>query len=69
MRKNLKEICSPFWQHLEDVFVQNGFDHLESFAELDEDDLNALNIGDQQERTKLLTAADFLSDIVGKQRF
>lgn len=51
-------------QHLEEVFVRNGFDHLESFAELDEDDLNALHIDNQQERTKLLTAADFLSDIV-----
>ncbi|CAC5390853.1 unnamed protein product [Mytilus coruscus] len=51
-------------QHLEELFVQNGFDHLESFAEIDEDDLNALHITDPQKRTKLLTAADFLSDIV-----
>ena len=43
----------------------NGFDNLEIFAEIDHQDLNALNILDSESRTKLITAAELLSDYDG----
>ncbi|XP_052810361.1 uncharacterized protein LOC128238461 isoform X2 [Mya arenaria] len=49
-------------EHLAPIFLMNGFDNLEIFAEIDHDDLNALNILDSESRTKLITAADLLSD-------
>ncbi|KAK3092063.1 hypothetical protein FSP39_024839 [Pinctada imbricata] len=50
---------------LETLFIQNGFDHLETFADLNEDDLNALRIYDPQHRAKLLTAAELLLNMEG----
>ncbi|XP_061193520.1 SAM and SH3 domain-containing protein 1-like isoform X2 [Saccostrea echinata] len=47
-------------ESLEKVFLENGFEHLESFADLNESDLDALGIRDPQQRAKLLTAAELL---------
>lgn len=49
-------------EHLTPVFVMNGYDNLEIFAEIDHEDLNALNILDSESRTKLITAAELLTD-------
>lgn len=43
----------------------NGYDNLEIFAEIDHEDLNALNILDSESRTKLITAAELLTDYSG----
>ena len=44
----------------------NGYDNLDIFAEVDHEDLNALNILDSESRTKLITAAELLADYDGK---
>lgn len=44
----------------------NGYDNLDIFAEIDHEDLNALNILDSESRTKLVTAAELLADYDGK---
>ena len=44
----------------------NGYDNLEIFAEIDHEDLNALNILDSESRTKLITAAELLTDYNGR---
>lgn len=53
------------WQSLEKVFLENGFEHLDSFADLNESDLDALEIIDPQQRAKLLTAAELLCSAEG----
>ena len=52
-------VCS---QHLTSLFLLNGYELLDTFSEIDEDDLNALNISDPAQRAKLLTAAELLLD-------
>ncbi|XP_053397792.1 uncharacterized protein LOC123553034 isoform X2 [Mercenaria mercenaria] len=49
-------------EHLAPIFLMNGYDNLEIFAEIDHEDLNALNILDSESRTKLITAAELLTD-------
>lgn len=49
-------------QHLGKVFVENGFDTLEIFSEIDENDLTTLGIIQPEQRAKLLTAAELLLD-------
>ncbi|XP_060588141.1 SAM and SH3 domain-containing protein 1-like isoform X2 [Ruditapes philippinarum] len=49
-------------EHLTPIFLMNGYDNLEIFAEIDHEDLNALNILDSESRTKLITAAELLTD-------
>ncbi|XP_064612613.1 SAM and SH3 domain-containing protein 1-like isoform X2 [Liolophura sinensis] len=49
-------------EHLSAVFLLNGYDHLETFVDIVEDDLNELNIHDPEQRAKLLTAAELLID-------
>ncbi|XP_071112512.1 SAM and SH3 domain-containing protein 1-like [Haliotis cracherodii] len=49
-------------EHLTSLFMLNGFEMLETFSELDEDDLNTLNITDPEQKAKLLTAAELLND-------
>ena len=61
---NLMVLCL-FKQILEKVFLENGFEHLESFADLNESDLDALGIMDPQQRAKLLTAAELLCSAEG----
>ncbi|XP_022293700.2 SAM and SH3 domain-containing protein 1-like isoform X5 [Crassostrea virginica] len=53
-------LCRLGLEILEKVFLENGFEHLESFADLNESDLDALGIMDPQQRAKLLTAAELL---------
>lgn len=50
-------------EHLTPIFLMNGYDNLEIFAEIDHEDLNALNILDSESRTKLITAAELLVDL------
>ena len=51
-----------FLQSFVKTFLQNGFDTLEVFSQLEEEDLNDLQIVDPEARTKLLTAAQMLLD-------
>ena len=51
-----------FTQHLTSIFILNGYDKLETFVDIDEDDLNELNIRDTEQRAKILTAAELLVD-------
>ena len=55
----------PMLQHLTSIFLMNGYDSLEIFAEIDHEDLNALGVLDSESRTKLLTAAKLLMDYEG----
>ncbi|CAI9718311.1 and SH3 domain-containing 1-like isoform X3 [Octopus vulgaris] len=49
-------------RHLTSIFLLNGYDKLETFVDIDEDDLSELNIRDTEQRAKLLTAAELLVD-------
>ncbi|KAK6187805.1 hypothetical protein SNE40_005748 [Patella caerulea] len=49
-------------EHLTSLLLLNGYDQLEIFSEIDEEDLNILNISDPEQRAKLLTAAELLLD-------
>ncbi|KAJ8315191.1 hypothetical protein KUTeg_007341 [Tegillarca granosa] len=49
-------------QHLEKTFIDNGFDHLECFLDLCQNDLNALNILNPQHQARLLSASKVLID-------
>ncbi|XP_076466239.1 uncharacterized protein LOC143297702 [Babylonia areolata] len=69
-----KNTCKPKPRSVEDlmtrigleqltkVFVDNGFDTLEIFSEIDEGDLNTLGILQPEHRAKVLTAAELLLD-------
>ena len=58
---NINTVAS-FFQQLAKVFIDNGFDTLEIFSEIDEDDLTTLCILQPEQRAKLLTAAELLLD-------
>lgn len=49
-------------ESLETVFIQNGFDELDTFANVDEEDLDVLGIFDPLIRTKLLSTADLIKN-------
>ncbi|XP_060076215.1 SAM and SH3 domain-containing protein 1-like isoform X2 [Ylistrum balloti] len=49
-------------ESLEAVFIQNGFDELDCFADIEEEDLDALGIFDPLIRTKLLSTADLIKN-------
>ncbi|XP_025097090.1 SAM and SH3 domain-containing protein 3-like [Pomacea canaliculata] len=49
-------------EHLAKVFIDNGFDTLEIFSEIDEGDLTTLGVTQPEQRAKLLTAAELLLD-------
>jgi len=49
-------------QKLTGLFITSGFTTLEEFSELDESDLDDLHVVHAEERVKLLTAAQLLSD-------
>ncbi|XP_021367371.1 SAM and SH3 domain-containing protein 1-like isoform X1 [Mizuhopecten yessoensis] len=49
-------------ESLEAVFIQNGFDELDCFADVDEEDLDLLGIFDPLIRTKLLSTADLIKN-------
>ncbi|XP_070190679.1 SAM and SH3 domain-containing protein 1-like isoform X2 [Littorina saxatilis] len=73
-RKPHKNSCKPKPRSVEDlmarigleqltkVFIDNGFDTLEIFSEIDEGDLTTLGIIQPEQRAKLLTAAELLLD-------
>lgn len=52
-------------QNLETVFIQNGFDQLDCFADIEEEDLDLLGIFDPLVRTKLLNTADLIKNTEG----
>ncbi|XP_033741499.1 uncharacterized protein LOC117328190 isoform X2 [Pecten maximus] len=49
-------------ESLETVFIQNGFDELDCFANVEEEDLDVLGIFDPLIRTKLLSTADLIKN-------
>ena len=57
-----QQLLHLLFQHLTKVFIDNGFDTLEIFSEIDEDDLTTLCILQPEQRAKLLTAAELLLD-------
>ncbi|XP_052239560.1 uncharacterized protein LOC127850513 isoform X2 [Dreissena polymorpha] len=62
--RSVEELLSRIGlEHLAPLFLMNGFDSLEIFAEIDHNDLNALNVLDSESRTKLITAAELLTDV------
>ncbi|GAB1604803.1 SAM and SH3 domain-containing protein 1-like isoform X6 [Argonauta hians] len=61
--RNVEELMQRIGlEHLTSIFLLNGYDKLETFVDIDEDDLSELNIRDTEQRAKLLTAAELLVD-------
>lgn len=61
--RNVEELMQRIGlEHLTSIFILNGYDKLETFVDIDEDDLNELNIRDTEQRAKILTAAELLVD-------
>lgn len=56
-------------QHLQNVFLVHGYDSLELFSEIEEEDLDELCIKSPEDRAKILTAAQLLLDYEGKYNF
>lgn len=50
------------FQHLLPVFLDNGFETLELFRQLDDQDLTTLGVTDVTDRAKILTAATLLPE-------
>lgn len=50
------------FQHLTSLFVLNGFDDLETFREITEQDLDSLNIQDPEQRSTIMTAVELLQE-------
>ena len=50
------------FQHLQAIFLDNGFETLELFKQLDEADLQTLGISDATDKAKILTAVALLPD-------
>lgn len=63
--KSVTEYNSLF-QHLFSVFVSQGYNTLELFSEVEEEDLDDLAITIPEERAKVLTAAQMLLDYEGQ---
>ena len=53
---------NTLFQHLFATFHINGFETLELFSNVDETDLDQLKVADQDERTKIITAASLLCE-------
>ncbi len=49
------------------VFVLNGYEDLDSFADMDESELDYLGIEDQRHRAKIMTAVEIIQDYAGKR--
>ncbi|XP_076445832.1 uncharacterized protein LOC143283477 [Babylonia areolata] len=61
--RSVEELMSRIGlEQLAKVFIDNGFDTLEIFSEIDERDLTTLGILQPEQRAKLLTAAELLLD-------
>ena len=52
-------------QHISQKFRQKGITSLAAFSDLDESRLNDLGIHNPEERAKLITAAQMISDFEG----
>lgn len=61
--KSLEEVLDSIGlNELSSLLSMHGFQTLEDFAGLKESHLNELNITDQEQRSKILTASEFLRD-------
>lgn len=56
--------CPPLQEHLP-TFLFNGYEDLDTFQLLEEEDLDELNIRDAQHRAVLLTAVELLQEDEG----